>query len=176
MADNNVLGVLFQDIADAIRGKTGGTETMKPADFPANITAIEAGGGGGGTIIGKTFTFTGSTTYPVTVTHDLGVTPFLIAVCPTEGMGSSKAERELYMCICFNTEMRNKIGLSDYGYAIVQHPSAGPIFSHPRRPIEEAYAYGFIGYANETTFKIGSSSSCALRAVSYTCTVIGIQE
>lgn len=42
MADNNnVLSDLFQEIADAIRGKTGGTETMKPADFPANITAIE---------------------------------------------------------------------------------------------------------------------------------------
>ena len=26
---NNVLGELFQDIAEAIRDKTGGTETMK---------------------------------------------------------------------------------------------------------------------------------------------------
>jgi len=44
MADN-VLGVLFQDIADAIRGKTGSEERMAPADFPEQIAAIEAGGG-----------------------------------------------------------------------------------------------------------------------------------
>lgn len=42
----NVLGELFQDIADAIRGKTGDTATMKPAEFPDKIAAIETGGGG----------------------------------------------------------------------------------------------------------------------------------
>lgn len=42
----NVLGELFKDIADAIREKSGDTATMKPIDFPANIKAIEAGGGG----------------------------------------------------------------------------------------------------------------------------------
>lgn len=41
----NVLGELFQDIADAIREKTGSTDTMAPADFPAEIGAIETGGG-----------------------------------------------------------------------------------------------------------------------------------
>lgn len=44
----NVLGSLFQDIADAIRVKTGTTGTMKPVDFPAAIESIEVGGGGGG--------------------------------------------------------------------------------------------------------------------------------
>lgn len=42
----NVLGELFSDIAQAIRGKTGDTATMKPAEFPAKIAAIEGGGGG----------------------------------------------------------------------------------------------------------------------------------
>lgn len=42
----NVLGTLFGDIADAIRGKTGGTETMKPADFPYEIKDIETGDSG----------------------------------------------------------------------------------------------------------------------------------
>lgn len=37
----NVLGTLFSNIADAIRGKTGGTETMKPAEFPEQISNIE---------------------------------------------------------------------------------------------------------------------------------------
>lgn len=38
----NVLGTLFGDIADAIRSKTGGTETMKPAEFPEQISNIES--------------------------------------------------------------------------------------------------------------------------------------
>lgn len=44
---SNVLGTLFGEIADAIRGKTGDTATMKPVDFPAAIAAIETGGGAG---------------------------------------------------------------------------------------------------------------------------------
>lgn len=38
----SVLSDLFQDIADAIRFKTGATDTMKPADFPTHISEIEA--------------------------------------------------------------------------------------------------------------------------------------
>lgn len=41
----NVLGELFGNIAAAIREKTGDTATMKPAEFPDNIRAIETGGG-----------------------------------------------------------------------------------------------------------------------------------
>ena len=43
----NALGTLFGDIATAISEKTGDTATMKPAQFPEKIAAIEAGGGGG---------------------------------------------------------------------------------------------------------------------------------
>lgn len=42
----NALGTLFQNIASAIRAKTGETGTMKPAEFPEKIAAIETGGGG----------------------------------------------------------------------------------------------------------------------------------
>lgn len=41
----NVLGELFQDIADAIRSKTGSTDTLKPNEFPAAIKGITTGGG-----------------------------------------------------------------------------------------------------------------------------------
>ncbi len=41
----NVLGELFQDIADAIRSKTGSTDTLKPNQFPAAIEGITTGGG-----------------------------------------------------------------------------------------------------------------------------------
>lgn len=36
----NVLNELFQDIADSIRGKTGGTETLTPIEFPSAIDGI----------------------------------------------------------------------------------------------------------------------------------------
>lgn len=42
----NVLGDLFQDIADAIRTKTGDTAAMKPIAFPQSILSIESGGSG----------------------------------------------------------------------------------------------------------------------------------
>lgn len=40
----NALSNLFSDIADAIRAKTGEEDTMKPAQFPEKIAAIEGGG------------------------------------------------------------------------------------------------------------------------------------
>lgn len=40
----NVLGKLFNDIANSIRNKTGNTETIKPIDFPAQIDSITGGG------------------------------------------------------------------------------------------------------------------------------------
>ena len=43
----NALGTLFGEIAGAIREKTGDTATMKPAEFPEKIAAIEGGGSGG---------------------------------------------------------------------------------------------------------------------------------
>lgn len=38
----NELRTLFQDIADAIKDKTGSTDTMKPAEFPSKIAEIES--------------------------------------------------------------------------------------------------------------------------------------
>lgn len=42
----NALGTLFQNIAAAIRAKTGETGSMKPSEFPEKIASIETGGGG----------------------------------------------------------------------------------------------------------------------------------
>ena len=42
----NALGTLFQNIASAIRAKTGETGTMKPAEFPTQIASIEVGSSG----------------------------------------------------------------------------------------------------------------------------------
>ena len=47
----NVLGKLFNDIANSIRNKTGNTETIKPIDFPAQIDSIMGGGAEGCVIV-----------------------------------------------------------------------------------------------------------------------------
>lgn len=46
MAKHNSLSELFTDIADSIRAKTGGTDTIVADNFPEAIEAIEAGSGG----------------------------------------------------------------------------------------------------------------------------------
>lgn len=79
MADN-VLGVLFQDIANAIRTKTGGTGTMKPAEFPAEIASIVTGGGSGSgefKYYEKSFLASGVTQ---TIPHNLGCVPDITIV------------------------------------------------------------------------------------------------
>lgn len=38
----------FSDIADAIRAKTGKSDTMTPAEMPTEIASISGGSGGGG--------------------------------------------------------------------------------------------------------------------------------
>lgn len=43
-----VLDSTLTDIADAIRGKNGSSDTYKPSEMPAAITAIPSGGGGVG--------------------------------------------------------------------------------------------------------------------------------
>jgi hypothetical protein len=83
----NALGTLFQDIADAIRVKTGGTETMAPLDFPNEILSIVVGEGGtsdgsadnlriatGSVSVGST------DVYQKTVTHGLDEMPDFVAV------------------------------------------------------------------------------------------------
>ena len=72
---SNVLGNLFGEIANAIRAKTGGTDTMKPAEFPAEIAAIPTGGGSdAGEWVMATGQFT-PTSDIETITHGLGVVP-----------------------------------------------------------------------------------------------------
>ena len=50
-------------IADAIRGKNGSTDTYKPSEMAAAITAIEGGGGGGCDIPEEAFVISGDCSY-----------------------------------------------------------------------------------------------------------------
>lgn len=81
---SNVLGALFGDIANAIRSKTGREGTMKPAEFPAEISSILTGGiVGGGELKFKSGTFYGNGGTQ-TITHNLGVIPDILMIYVTE--------------------------------------------------------------------------------------------
>lgn len=77
----SALSDLFQNIADAIRSKTGETGTMKPSEFPDKISAIEVGSSSGESksLTYKTGSITPSST-TTTVIHDMGVIPDIIVV------------------------------------------------------------------------------------------------
>lgn len=45
LVDSTVLDGYFENIADAIRGKNGSSDTYTPSEMPAAITAIPSGGG-----------------------------------------------------------------------------------------------------------------------------------
>ena len=84
---SNVLGTLFGDIAEAIRGKTGETGTMKPAEFPDKIAGISVGGSGsaGGSVDGSGWLVASGqidsdTGRPVIIEHGLGVVPDIVQV------------------------------------------------------------------------------------------------
>lgn len=96
----NVLGSLFQDIADAIRSRTGGTDKMAPNDFPDEILSIVAGGsveGDDGTAVRATtgWIYTDrSGIYRQTITHGLGVVPDLVLVSNGNWLGLTNAQKE----------------------------------------------------------------------------------
>lgn len=89
----NVLGELFQNIANAIRSKTGSSGTLKPNEFANAIASIvvNSGGTGGGTsgtgtlkIAAGTFKINGVTDNTrKTISHGLGEMPDLVLVYAT---------------------------------------------------------------------------------------------
>lgn len=82
----NALGTLFKDIADAIRGKTGSTKTMKPAEFPSAIAGIITGGEMTGVWKSVSGKFTAESEVQ-TITHELGVVPDMIVVTAAHAPG-----------------------------------------------------------------------------------------
>ena len=74
-------------VADAIRSKTGGTEKMTPDQMAVAITGIETGGGGGASGIYMAKITPASDVSYLTVTHNLGTTDILMAVCWAESFG-----------------------------------------------------------------------------------------
>ena len=92
---SNVLGNLFEEIANAIREKTGGTGTMKPAEFPAEIASIVTGGGGNA---GEWVMATGDfapTSEVATISHGLGVVPDIAFISMQIGGNITGATRQV---------------------------------------------------------------------------------
>lgn len=85
----------IQAIADAIREKNGETTKYKPSEMAAAISAITTGGGSGGgsgnsggaSGIYMAQVTPASDTAELTVTHNLGTTDILAAVCWAETFG-----------------------------------------------------------------------------------------
>ena len=72
------------NIADAIRGKTGGTEEMTLDQMAVAIAGIETGGASG---IYMAKVTPASDTEELHITHNLGTTDILIALCWVEDFG-----------------------------------------------------------------------------------------
>ena len=116
----SVLSDLFQEIADAIRAKTGEAEKFPPADFADKILSIVGGSGGdgGGSGGGSSLMIkTGSTTTGkrTSVGHGLGTIPDLvIAVANTslnESFTTFTAKQRLLAAYGFRSGMPGVTGL-----------------------------------------------------------------
>lgn len=76
-------------IADAIRGKTGGTDPLTLDQMSVAIAGIETGGGSSGASgIYMAKITPASDADELTVTHNLGTTDILLAVCFAETLGN----------------------------------------------------------------------------------------
>lgn len=158
----NVLGELFQNIADAIRGKTGETGTMKPIDFPSAIASIVTGSGGGGEGSGESLQFangsfnTGTTGVErVTITHGKNVMPDFIAVWKT-GIATMDASTRPFMSAW---GMKSKFASGPQaaiccaGYAMAENDNGID------NATESQQNSGYIFCPNETTFQVGRIDS-----------------
>lgn len=152
----SALSDLFQDIADAIRTKTGDTAAMAPLAFPDNILSIEGGSGGPAIKVATgTFSPTDDQIHGITVPHNLGVVPDFISVC-FEGLdrfdnyGSEEADGNAYEAIVY-AESYSSDAIYDYGVS-----ERGLVF------YSNSSCYGFpldaINAKNTETFFIGDDT------------------
>lgn len=94
----------WQNILDAVRGKTGGAEKMLSGVVAQAIASIEAGGGGGSSGGGESSGASGmymakitpaENVWDLTVTHNLGTTDILLAACFVEKLdGEAKSDMQ----------------------------------------------------------------------------------
>jgi hypothetical protein len=181
----NVLSELFSGIADAIRGKTGSTDKMAPADFPAAIEAIEIDNGTYAEVkwVSNTGTFKATSAgQSVVIEHGLGVVPDFIAIA--SGVGATlEAGKEHY------PELATYVAAGWHSDLVEQIEHAYKYQCSFGHSFESGTTYGgfgggkitggssgaFIRYANATTFEIGKDGFGAgvLEDVEYRWIAVG---
>lgn len=150
MADN-VLGTLFQNIADAIRSKTGDTGKMVPNDFPNEILSIEVGGGGGGGTSSVKVQYGWAEQFTsgngIVVAHELGVQPDFVFVARGT---SDSANGTLVAAYGYSTKFADAFGTSSG--LILGVGTSGNLFTFPHSQVDKAG--GVIVNANATNFTL----------------------
>lgn len=106
MSDYLIHDSTLEDIADAIRSKTGGSSLIAPEDMPTEIASISGGGGSLPSIISKidggSFTpssDTQGTAY--SISHNLGVVPKGFVIWSEDALSGTEATR--YMANAYMT-------------------------------------------------------------------------
>ena len=160
----SALSDLFAGIAAAIRDKNGETGTMKPAQFPEKISALDVHS----TTVKEGLQynsgeFTPTNTSAVTINHRLGVVPDIVMVCAT-GLGESvslTADSDVVMsAIAYSATAIEALQGKSYIYltngAEVTH--AFPITQSGT----DMDSLGAIRSATAETFRFGGSASWPL--------------
>ena len=113
MVDVAQLDSDLEDVADAIRAKSGGSSQLAfPAGFISEIGSIQTGGGGGGSlpsviskIDGGSFTLASDTlTGSYSISHTLGVAPSGIAIWSDDIVAESYSVRTTWQILAASTK------------------------------------------------------------------------
>lgn len=147
---SNALSTLFGDIADAIREKSGETGTMKPAEFPDKIAAIQVGGGSlsSNAVSFASGKFTASSN-SMTINHNLGAVPdVVLIVYATIASGTHLQSSMMYSQRWMDASGRYR------GFLVVN----GVEFYNSTRPVTGVGMGGHPSLANENSFQVGADS------------------
>ena len=154
MAKYNSLKDLFTATADAIRAKTGGTDTIVAEDFPEVIEGMSTGGGSPSYAYGSITTDSGDFTWNV-IEHNLGRPPQLIYIRQST-IPTTTRERDLLFGVmaidlsqCTTTKYHRSIS-----YAYTNDKSATPAISMSTNKNGDGNVFGdselVKGYNNDT--------------------------
>lgn len=164
----NVLGELFQNIADAIRSKTGSEGTMKPADFAGNILNLATSGGKMGVRV-TSGSYTGVTDGPAVINHGMGATPDFVFVyaynLPLEesaGLVSSYGFSDAILSDFQYSEGEGEY--PEFYRRILFYKTTAAAgndingFVDDEKGIENTSVLGMVNSANSTTFTVGTKT------------------
>ena len=169
----NVLGELFAEIANAIRGKTGEDGTMRPIDFPARISNISTRDVSGMSLKFVKDDFKPTSTEYV-IEHNLGVIPDIFIVTEYTHSTEQKTGNMLKSAVGYGTKMmellKNVIAYPGCTtYAMIYKYEGDDHFNSTTRSVgddsiivectDNQQIYGTLRSATSTTIRIGGTNS-----------------